>query len=305
MVIGGKMKLRRSMLFVPGNNPAIIKDVHIYKPDSVMFDLEDAIAITEKDSARFLVFNMLQKFKEIYKREGIETVVRINALDTEFGITDLEFMVRAGVEVIRIPKTEKAADVHEVEGHIERIEKEAGIPVGTTKIMVAIESPLGALNALEIARSSSRLVGMAIGGEDYVTNLKTNRSASGIEMLMGRSMIVMAARAAGISAMDSVYSDVNNDEGFTAEAEMIRQMGFDGKSLIHPRQIELIHNVYTPTEKDIKKSMKIVSATAEAMAEGRGVFTVDGKMVDKPIIERAEHVLRLAAAAGIRLDEVK
>ncbi|MGL4402261.1 MAG: aldolase/citrate lyase family protein [Fusobacteriaceae bacterium] len=299
------MKLRRSMLFVPGNNPAIIKDVHIYKPDSVMFDLEDAIAITEKDSARFLVFNMLQKFKELYKREGIETVVRINALDTEFGIKDLEFMVRAGVEVIRIPKTEKAADVHEVEGHIERIEKEAGIPVGRTKIMVAIESPLGALNALEIARSSSRLVGMAIGGEDYVTNLKTNRSASGIEMLMGRSMIVMAARAAGISAMDSVYSDVNNDEGFTAEAEMIRQMGFDGKSLIHPRQIELIHNVYTPTEKDIKKSMKIISATAEAMAEGRGVFTVDGKMVDKPIIERAEHVLKLAVAAGIRLDEVK
>lgn len=299
------MKLRRSMLFVPGNNPAIIKDVHIYKPDSVMFDLEDAIAITEKDSARFLVFNMLQKFKPLYLKEGIETVVRINAMDTEFCIPDLEFMVRAGVEIIRIPKTEKASDVHDIEAHIERIEKEAGIPVGTTKIMVAIESPLGALNALEIAKSSPRLVGMAIGGEDYVTNLKTNRSASGIEMLMGRSMIVMAARATGISAMDSVYSDVNNDEGFTAEAEMIRQMGFDGKSLIHPRQIALIHNVYTPTEKDIKKSMKIISATAEAMAEGKGVFTVDGKMVDKPIIERAEHVLKLAAAAGIKLDEVR
>lgn len=299
------MKLRRSMLFVPGNNPAIIKDVHIYKPDSVMFDLEDAIAVTEKDSARFLVFNMLQKFKEIYKREGIETVVRINALDTEYGVEDLEFMVRSGVDAIRIPKTESAADVKEVEDHIERIEREAGIPVGTTKIIVAIESPLGALNALEIARSSARLVGMAIGGEDYVTNLKTNRSASGIEMLMGRSMIVMAARAAGISALDSVYSDVNNDEGFIAEAEMIKQMGFDGKSLIHPRQIELIHRVYTPTDRDIRKSLKIITATEEAMAEGRGVFTVDGKMVDKPIIERAEHVLKLAKAAGIRLDEVK
>lgn len=293
------------MLFVPGNNPAIIKDVHIYKPDSVMFDLEDAIAVTEKDSARFLVFNMLQKFKDIYKREGIETVVRINALDTEYGVEDLEFMVRSGVDAIRIPKTESAADVKEVEDHIERIEREAGIPVGTTKIIVAIESPLGALNALEIARSSARLVGMAIGGEDYVTNLKTNRSASGIEMLMGRSMIVMAARAAGISALDSVYSDVNNDEGFIAEAEMIKQMGFDGKSLIHPRQIELIHRVYTPTDRDIRKSLKIITATEEAMAEGRGVFTVDGKMVDKPIIERAEHVLKLAKAAGIRLDEVK
>lgn len=296
------MKLRRSMLFVPGNNPGIIKDAHIYRPDSIMFDLEDAIAITEKDSARFLVFNMLQKFKDLYKELGIETVVRINALDTEFGVEDLEYMVRSGVEVIRIPKTEKPADVHEVEAHIERIEKAAGIPVGTTKIMVAIESPLGALNALEIAKSSPRLVGMAIGGEDYVTNLKTTRSPEGVEMLMGRSMIVMAARAAGIAALDSVYSDINNDEGFNKEASMIRQMGFDGKSLIHPRQIELIHNIYTPDEKNIKKSLKIIKATEEAMAEGKGVFTVDGKMVDKPIIDRAYHVLALAKAAGINLE---
>ncbi|MGL5051606.1 MAG: aldolase/citrate lyase family protein [Fusobacteriaceae bacterium] len=298
------MKLRRSMIFVPGNNPAIIKDVHIYKPDSVMFDLEDAIAITEKDSARFLVFNMLQKFRELYKKEGIETVVRINSLDSEYGIQDLEFMVRSRVDVIRIPKTDTAKDVHDVEVHIERIEKLAGIPVGTTKIMAAIESPLGALNALEIARSSSRLTGIAIGGEDYVTNLKTTRSASGVEMLMARSMIVMAARATGIAAIDSVYSDVNNDEGFLNEANTIKQMGFDGKSLIHPRQIELIHGVYTPDINNIKKSLKIISATEQALSEGKGVFTVDGKMVDKPIIERAYHVLNLAKAAGINLEEL-
>ncbi|WP_029409356.1 aldolase/citrate lyase family protein, partial [Treponema pedis] len=127
---------------------------------------------------------------------------------------DLEAAVRAGVEVIRIPKTDCAEDVKTVEAHIERIEKAAGIPVGTTKIMAAIESPLGALNALEIARSSSRLIGMALGGEDYVTNLKTTRSESGIEMMTGRAMIVMAARAAGIAALDSVYSDIENEEGF-------------------------------------------------------------------------------------------
>ena len=291
------MKLRRSMLFVPGNNPAIIKDAHIYKPDSIMFDLEDAIAITEKDSARFLLFNMIKKFSPLYKKEGIETVVRINSLDSEFGVQDLEFMVRAGVEVIRIPKTDTAKDVFDVEAHIERIEKEANI-------IVAIESPLGALNALEIARSSSRLIGMAIGGEDYVTNLKTTRSPSGVELLMGRSMIVMAARACGISAIDSVYSDINNDEGFITEATMIKQMGFDGKSLIHPKQIELIHNVYRPEEKNIKKSLKIIEATELALAEGKGVFTVDGKMVDKPIIERAYHVINLAKAAGINLKEL-
>ena len=295
------MKLRRSMLFIPGNNPGVIKDVHIYRPDSIMFDLEDAIAVTEKDSARFLVYNMLQKMRPVYKSLNIETVVRINALDTEYGVEDLEFIVRAQPDIIRIPKTDTPKDVLDVEAHVERIEKEAGIPVGTTKLMVAIESPLGALNAYQIATSSSRLVGMAIGGEDYVTNLKTNRSPEGVELFTGRGLIVMAARAAGIDALDSVYADVNNDEGFTREATMIKQMGFSGKSLIHPRQIELLHKVYTPSELEIKKAKKIVDATREALEQNKGVFTVDGKMVDKPIIERAEHVLRLAKAAGVRL----
>lgn len=299
------MKLRRSMLFVPGNNPGIIRDAYLYNPDSVMFDLEDSIAITEKDSARFLLYNMIKKLKPLYKERNIEMVVRINGLDTEFGIKDLEAMIKAGIEVIRIPKTEKVEDVYEVEKHIERIEKESGINVGETKIFVAIESPLGALNSLEIARCSKRIVGMAIGGEDYVTNLKTTRSSSGIEMLMGRAMIVMAARSAGIAAVDSVYSDVNNDEGFIKEAEMIKQMGFDGKSLIHPKQIELINKVYTPDEKNILKSLKIIKATEEAMKEGKGVFTVDGKMIDKPIIDRARHVLDLAKASGIKLEGVE
>lgn len=295
------MKLRRSMLFIPGNNPGVIKDVHIYRPDSIMFDLEDAIAVTEKDSARFLTYNMLKKMGPIYKSLNIETVVRINALDTEYGVEDLEFIVRAQPDVIRIPKTDTPQDVLDVEKHIERIEKEAGIPIGTVKLMVAIESPLGALNAYQIAISSKRLVGMAIGGEDYVTNLKTNRSSDGVELFTGRGLIVMAARAAGIDALDSVYSDVNNDEGFKKEAQMIKQMGFSGKSLIHPRQIELIHQIYTPSDLEIKKAKKIVDATREALEQNKGVFTVDGKMVDKPIIERAEHVLRLAKAAGVKL----
>lgn len=291
------------MLFVPATKPGTMRDAYVYKPDSVMFDLEDSVAITEKDSARILLFNMLKKFGSFYKEMGIETVVRINALDTEFGVEDLEAVVRAGIEVIRIPKTDSPEDVKEVEAHIERIEKEAGIPVGTTKMMVAIESPLGALNALAIAKSSSRLIGMAIGGEDYVTNLKTTRSPDGIEMLMGRAMVVMAARSAGIAALDSVYSDIDNHEGFIKEATMIKQMGFDGKSLIHPTQIELIHDVYTPDEKSLQKSIKIMKATEEALKEGKGVFTVDGKMIDKPIIERAQHVLNLAKASGLRWEE--
>ncbi|MCG4570976.1 aldolase/citrate lyase family protein [Clostridium cochlearium] len=295
------MKLRRSMLFVPGNNPGLIRDVQIYKPDSVMFDLEDSISITEKDSARFLVHNMLKKFGDYYKEINLETVVRINGLDTEYGLKDLEAIVLAQPDIIRIPKTETPEDVFEVERHIERIEKENGIEVGTTKIMVAIESPLGVLNAYQIATSSKRLIGMAIGGEDFVTNMKTNRSPEGIEMLTARGIIAMAARAAGISALDSVYSDIHNDEGFLKEAKLIKQLGFDGKSLIHPRQIELIHSVYTPSKKEIDKAYKVVMATEEAIRENKGVFTVDGKMIDKPIIDRANHVLALAKAAGVKV----
>ncbi|MGL5232581.1 MAG: aldolase/citrate lyase family protein, partial [Fusobacteriaceae bacterium] len=195
-----------------------------------------------------------------------------------------------------------AQDILDVEAHITRIEAEAGIPHGQIKMMAAIESPLGAFNAQAIATSSKRLIGIAIGGEDYVTSMKTNRSPEGVELLMARSMIVMAARTAGIAALDTVYSDINNDEGFLNEAKLIKQLGFDGKSLIHPKQIELVHSIYTPTEKEIKKSLKIVAATEEALKNNLGVFTVDGKMIDNPIIERAKNVLALAKAAGVRLE---
>lgn len=296
------MKLRRSMLFVPGNNPGIIREAHIYKPDSIMFDLEDAIAVSEKDSARILVSNILVKFREMYRSFGIESVVRVNPLDSEYGLDDLEHIVRARPDVIRLPKTETKEDILAIEREIERIEREASLPIGEIKIMAAIESPLGAFNAYEIAKASPRMIGIAIGGEDYVTSMKTNRSSDGVELLAARSMIVMAARAAGIAALDTVYSDVNNDEGFLNEARLIKQLGFDGKSLIHPRQIELINSIYTPSEKEIIKSIRIIEATREALANNLGVFTVDGKMVDKPIIDRAEHVLRLAKAAGIKIE---
>ncbi len=295
------MKLRRSMLFVPGNNPGLIRDVHIYKPDSIMLDLEDAIAINEKDSARFLVYNMLKELKDYYKELDIETIVRINGLDTNLWKDDVYAVVKAGVDVIRIPKTDTKEDVLKVEALVEEIEKEIGREVGSTKLMAALESPLAVINAYSIATSSNRLIGIALSGEDFVTCMKTDRSSEGHELYTARGMVVLAARAAGICAHDTVYSDVNNDEGFLKEANLIKQLGFDGKSLIHPRQVELVHNVYTPNQKQIEKSLKIVTQTQEALKEGKGVITVDGKMVDKPIIERAKHVLNLAKAANVNV----
>ena len=216
-----KDRLRRSMMSVPGNNPGMIRDAHIYGADSIMFDLEDSVAYTEKDAARLLVYNALRSLNFGSR----ETVVRINDLSSGLGIEDLEAVVRAGVQVVRLPKTDSAQDVIDCEREIARIERESGIPVGTTGMMAAIESANGVLNAAEIARASNRLIGIALGAEDYVTDLKTTRS-DGIELLFARCMILNAARAAGIAALDTVYSDVNNEEGFLAEAMLIKKLGF-------------------------------------------------------------------------------
>lgn len=288
-------KLRRTMMYVPGNHPGMVRDAHIYGADSIMFDLEDSVSIHEKDAARFLVYHALTSIDY----EGVETVVRINGLDTPYGQEDLEAIVRAQPDIIRLPKTETAQDVIEIEKAIEKIEIQAGIPVGTIKLMAAVESALGIINAYEIATSSKRLVGIAIGAEDFVTDLKTSRSIEGIELLTARSQLLMAARAAGIYAIDTVFSDVNDEAGFIEEVKLIKQLGFDGKSVINPRQIDAVHDVYTPSQKEIEKSIRIIEASEEALQKGSGVVSLNGKMVDKPIIERAQRVLLLAQAAGV------
>lgn len=289
------VKLRRTMMYVTGNNPANIMDAHLYGPDSIMFDLEDSVSIKEKDAARFLVYHALTTVDY----GDTETVVRINGLDTPFGRPDLEAMVKAQPDVIRLPKTETAEDVLEVERIIAEIEEKIGLEVGTTKMMAAIEGPLGAMNSYEIAKSSKRLIGIAIGAEDFVTSMKTTRSPEGIELLAARSQIVLAARAAGIYALDTVYSDINDDEGFIEETKLIKQLGFDGKSVIHPRQVSLVHQVYTPTKKEIGNALRVLDAIEEAERNGSGVIALDGKMIDGPIVDRAYRVLELAKAAGV------
>ncbi|MDO4543683.1 MAG: citrate (pro-3S)-lyase subunit beta [Clostridia bacterium] len=287
-------QLRRSMLFVPGNNPGMIRDAHIYGSDSIMFDLEDSVAMAEKDAARFLVYNALTHLR--YGKK--ELVVRINDLSSGLGIEDLEAIVRARPNVIRLPKTETAQDIIDCEAEIERIEREAGIPVGSTGMMAAIESAKGVLNAYDIARSSKRLIGIALGAEDYVTDLKTTRS-DGTELFFARNMILNAARAAGIDAIDTVYSDVNNEEGFLKEVELIKKLGFDGKSVINPRQIPPLHKAFMPSEKDLIKARAIMNAIAQANARGSGVASLNGKMIDRPVVIRAERLLELAETADI------
>lgn len=234
-------------MFVPGANAAMLRDAPLYGADSLMFDLEDAVSLKEKDSARLLVHMALKTFH--YSK--VETVVRINAL-TAGGDQDIEAMVLAGIDVIRLPKTETAQDIIEVDQVITSVEETYQIPMGTTKMMALIESAEGVLNAREIAKASKRLVGIALGAEDYVTNMKTQRYPDGQELSFARNMILHSARAAGIAAIDTVYSDVENLEGFQTEVRLIKQLGFDGKSVINPRQIPLVHAIYEPTEKEIQ-----------------------------------------------------
>ncbi|EOT38486.1 citrate (pro-3S)-lyase subunit beta [Enterococcus columbae] len=291
-------RLRRTMMFVPGANAAMLRDAALYGADSIMFDLEDAVSLKEKDSARALVHFALKTFDY----SNVETVVRINSLDS-YGKQDIEAMVLAGVNVIRLPKTENKQDIIDVDNEITRVEEENGLLVGTTKMMAAIESAEGILNVREIATASKRLIGIALGAEDYVTNLKTKRYPDGQELFFARSMILHAARAAGIAAIDTVYSDVENVEGFKEEVKRIKQLGFDGKSVINPRQIPIVNAIYAPTPKEIQQAKEVIWAIREAEEKGSGVISLNGKMVDKPIVERAQRVIALAKAAKLISEE--
>ena len=286
------------MMFIPGNNPGMMQDAYIYGPDSIMLDLEDSVTMAEKDAARLLVYNALKTVDY----GNIERVVRINPLSTPYGKKDVEAVVKAGVDVIRMPKTETADEVRELEAEILKVEEEIGC-VGRTQIMAAIESALGIVNAYQIASASSRMMGIALGAEDYTANLKTMRSNEGIELQLARETIVVAARAAGISCFDTVFSNLEDMEIFRKEVEFIKTLGFDGKSIINPRQIDVVNEVFTPTEKEIAKAQTIIAAIKEARQRGSGVISVNSKMVDRPVVIRAERIIALAVAAGVIPEE--
>ena len=289
------MTLRRSMLFLPGSNAAMLSTAFVYKPDSIMFDLEDAVALREKDSARLLVFHALQL--PVYRE--METVVRINPLATPFGLRDLEAVVRAGVDIVRLPKTDTPDDVRDLEREVERIEKECGRPVGSTRLLAAVESASGVVNAVQIATASKRLMGIALAGFDYVMDMQTERG-DGAELYFARCAVLHAARYAKIDAFDVVFSDVNDDDGFLKEVALIKRLGFNGKSLVNPRQIELLHNAFAPTEDELDDAERIIRAADEAEKKGLGVVSLNGKMIDAPIVQHARVVVNRAAASGTR-----
>lgn len=294
-----KKRLRRTMMFLNAQKPGLIKDPYIYKPDSIMLDLEDAVAEKEKDAARFSLYHAL---REINYR-GIECIVRINGLDSELWKEDIRCAVAGGADGIRIPKTETAKDVRRVEKAVEEAENEFGIERGKVLIMAALESAKGVLNALDICNASERLFGIALSGGDYTKDLQTRITGTGVELMGARQHMIIAARAAGVQCFDTVYTDLDDMEGFKKDVETIHLMGFDGKSIINPRQIAPVHEIYTPTQKEIVFSQKVVKEIEEKKKLGIGVFTVDGKMIDIAFYDGAKRTIELAKASGVLKEE--
>ena len=290
-----KKRLRRTMMFLNCQKPGLIKDPYIYKPDSIMLDLEDAVAEKEKDAARYSLYHALQEIDY----HGVERVVRINGLDTPYWKEDIRCAVAGGCDSIRIPKTESAQDVHMVEEAIIAAEKEFDIPEGRTLIMSAIESARGVMKALDICEASDRMFGIALSGGDYTKDLQTHITGTGLELMGARQNMVIAARAAGVQCFDTVYTDLDKMDGFRQDVETIHLMGFDGKSVINPRQISIVHDIFTPSKKDIIFAEKVVKEIDDKKAKGIGVFTVDGKMIDIAFYDGAKRTIALAKASGV------
>ncbi|MEX0982545.1 MAG: aldolase/citrate lyase family protein [Bacteroidales bacterium] len=283
-----KERFRMSRLYLPGNNPAMMINAGIHEPDGIILDLEDSVAAEKKDEARILVRNALRNIN-FY---GAERMVRINQLP--LGLEDASAVVPHGIDLLLIPKCEEVWQVHEVE----KVVKSALSGTSADKqvfLMPIIESALGVENAFQIATASKQVVAMAIGLEDFTADLGVPRSDEGRESLFARTRIVNACKAARIQPIDSVYSDVGNMDGLLENVKQSAALGFEGMGCIHPGQIRVIHEGFKPSSKEVERAKQIIEAFEEAAKKGLGVVSLGSKMIDPPVVKRAERTMLLAA----------
>jgi citrate lyase subunit beta / citryl-CoA lyase len=284
-------KFRRSRLYLPGNQPKLWLNAGIHKPDGVILDLEDSVPPNEKDSARHLVRNALR----VLDFFGAERMVRINQGD--MGFTDLDAIIPHNVNLVLVPKVESATYLKKVDAHIQSIQNKYGL-TQSVYLMPILESARGILKALEIAEASTNTVALAIGLEDYTADLGVPRTNEGDESFFARSVVIHAARATGIQAIDTVFSDVNDETGLRESVLEAKALGFDGKGCIHPRQIRVVHDAFAPTQDEIDKALRIVEAAKMAESKGLGVVSLGSKMIDPPVVKRALHTINMAKATG-------
>jgi citrate lyase subunit beta/citryl-CoA lyase len=292
MYTSSRDRFRRSRLYLPGNQPKLMVNAGIHKPDGIILDLEDAVSSAEKEDTRYVVRNALRSLNFF----DAERMVRVN--QGELGLIDLEFVVPHNVHLILIPKVESAEEIKIIDDRILEISKICGRKTPVF-LMPIIESGRGVLNALEIAESSHNIVALAIGLEDYTADLGVPRTEEGKESFFARSMIVNAARATGIQAIDTVYSDVGNEIGLRKSVREAKALGFDGKGCIHPRQIKPMHEEFAPSTDQIERAKKITQAFDEAEKKGLGVVSLGSKMIDPPVVKRALHTIDLAIASNL------
>jgi citrate lyase subunit beta/citryl-CoA lyase len=289
------------MLFLPGNAPKMIINGNYLGSDAVIFDLEDAVAPDQKDAARLLVRNVLSALEF----DRVETIVRINSIDTPYWQKDLEAIVPCRPNIIMLPKTGQAKDVEVVDDYLTVLEAKLGMEEGTVRLMPLIETALGIENAYFIASDRKRVVALFLGAEDLTADLRCKRTKEGREIDYARSRMVNAARAAGVDVYDTPFTDVNDDEGIVADATYAKSLGFTGKASISPRHITAINTVFSPTKADIAYAYEVMDAIAEAKAQGKGAIALRGKMIDAPIVARAQQTIAAAEALGIRKEDLQ
>ena len=286
--------MRRSLLFLPGNNPNMLINADYLGSDAVIFDLEDAVSPTEKDAARFLVRNTMR-----YMSLSCEKIVRINSVDTAFWKDDINEILPERPELILLPKVSSPSDVLEVDKYMTEIENKLGMEVGTVGIMPLIETALGVENSYSIAVSSPRVKALFLGAEDLTADLQCKRTKEGREIEYARTRLVVAARAAGIDVYDTPFTDVNDDEGIQTDAKLAKAFGFSGKASISPRHVEVINSVFSPSVSEINYAYDVLEAIETAKKQGKGAISLNGKTIDAPIVARAQRTIAMAKALGL------
>lgn len=283
---------RRSRLYLPGNSPKFMINAAVHGADGLILDLEDSVSPSEKDAARLIVRNALIHLDF----GGAEKMVRVNQGDA--GIADLPYVVPYGVDLILVPKVESREELQRFDQALLEAKKAVGIkrPIW---LMPIVESAKGAWFAYDIASSSENVVALTIGLEDYTADLGVQRTVEGRESLWARQQVINGAKAAGVQAIDTVFSDVGDMEGLLSSVRDAKALGFEGKGCIHPRQISVVHEGFAPTSEEIEKAKKIVIAFEEAEKKGLGVVSLGSKMIDAPVVKRARHTMDQAERDGL------
>lgn len=283
------MRVMRSQLFIPGNKEKMMVKISSLGADVVILDLEDGVPHKEKEKARQVIASVL----DTYENSRPYIYVRVGGLDLKTQKTDLAAVVSPRLDGVLLPKVEQPDQVRDAASILQDLEMARGLTAGKIKLTATVETAKGLLRSFEMAMASDRIEAISLGAEDFTLSLGTSRSRSGQELWYARAHIVASAAAAGIQAIDTVFSDLNDEEGLAEESKFVRQLGFSGKYVIHPRQIALVNQVFSPSESEIEYARKVVDAFGEASKNGIAVITVDAKMVDPPVVERAKRVIDL------------